>query len=551
MPLAGNKGGSNPYQVFTDEHVQMARTIRMAQSLGFSLREIAALNVEYQAKRMTPSRGAEILRGQLARLEEKAAHVGAMIGYIRAKLAWLEAGGKGPEPNFTDYEKRAGSAGAAGWPNANPATRRRSRAAVVQRWQRSAGAYSGRVRQVEPCHQRNHVGVTACRRCCRPRPMRRTDARHNCVFHCAPHPANVSLEDNGLAALMADSEKNRFSARAARYARVGANVGGVAARYAGRRILGGAPNRAGEASALAGALGNLKGPLMKVAQLMATIPDLLPPEYAAELPSCKARRRPWAGPSSSAACRRSSAPDWQQKFASFEHHPAAAASLGQVHRARSLDGAALACKLQYPDMQSAVEADLQQLQWLLAIRRRLDAAIDTSEIGKEIGARVREELDYRREAKHVALYRAMLDGIDIVRVPRAWPELSTGRLLTLDWLEGTRMLAHKNDPLAVRNTLATAMFTAWWYPFSRLRRHPRRSASRQLHRLRCPRRRPSAQERVGAGRHQPARLWLHPDFPAEIRPRRRRSLSRAACTTTTTLWSAPTRPGASAGSRAT
>ncbi len=52
-PLAGNKGGSNPYQVFTNEHVQMARTIRMAQSLGFSLREIAALNAEYQAKRIT------------------------------------------------------------------------------------------------------------------------------------------------------------------------------------------------------------------------------------------------------------------------------------------------------------------------------------------------------------------------------------------------------------------------------------------------------------------------------------------------------------------
>jgi MerR family transcriptional regulator, copper efflux regulator len=110
-PLAGNKGGSNPYQVFTNEHVQMARTIRMAQSLGFSLREIAALNVEYRAKRLTPSRGAEILSGQLARLEEKAAHVNAMIRYIRAKLAWLDAGSKGPEPNFTDYENRARAAG--------------------------------------------------------------------------------------------------------------------------------------------------------------------------------------------------------------------------------------------------------------------------------------------------------------------------------------------------------------------------------------------------------------------------------------------------------
>ena len=138
-----------------------------------------------------------------------------------------------------------------------------------------------------------------------------------------------------------------------------------------------------------------------------------------------------------------------------------------MHRARALSGEALACKLQYPDMQSAVEADLQQLEWLLAIRRRLDTAIDTTEIGKEIGARVREELDYRREARHVALYRTMLDGIDNVRVPRAWPELSSGRLLTLDWLEGSRMLAHKNDPLAARNALATAMFTAWWFPFSR------------------------------------------------------------------------------------
>ena len=264
-----------------------------------------------------------------------------------------------------------------------------------------------------------------------------------------------------------DREKNRFSARAARYARVGANVGGVAALYAGRRLVGGEPNRAGEASLLASALGNLKGPLMKVAQLMATVPDLLPPEYAAELQKLQSEAPPMGWAFVKRRMIAELGPDWRTKFKEFEHHPAAAASLGQVHRAQSLDGALLACKLQYPDMQSAVEADLQQLQWLLAIRRRLDSAIDTTEIGKEIGERVREELDYRREAKHVALYRTMLDGIDIVRVPRAWPELSTGRLLTLDWLDGSRMLAHRNDPLAVRNALATAMFTAWWFPFSR------------------------------------------------------------------------------------
>jgi len=264
-----------------------------------------------------------------------------------------------------------------------------------------------------------------------------------------------------------DAEKNRFSARAARYARVGANVGGVAARYAGRRLLGGTPNRAGEALALSSALGRLKGPLMKVAQLMATIPDLLPPEYAAELQKLQSEAPPMGWAFVKRRMMAELGPDWEEKFASFEHQPAAAASLGQVHRARAHDGQELACKLQYPDMQSAVEADLVQLQVLLAVRRRFDSAIDTSEVAKEIGERVREELDYYREAKHVALYRLMLDGVETVRVPRPWPELSTGRLLTLDWLEGTRMLTHKNDPLEARNVLATAMFTAWWFPFSR------------------------------------------------------------------------------------
>jgi len=264
-----------------------------------------------------------------------------------------------------------------------------------------------------------------------------------------------------------DAEKNRFSARAARYARVGANVGGVAARYAGRRLLGGAPNRAGEALALSSALGRLKGPLMKVAQLMATIPDLLPPEYATELQKLQSEAPPMGWAFVKRRMLAELGAGWEKKFESFEHQPSAAASLGQVHRARSLDGQDLACKLQYPDMQSAVEADLVQLQVLLAIRRRFDTAIDTSEVAKEIGERVREELDYYREAKHVALYRQMLEGIESVRVPRPWPELSTGRLLTLDWLEGTRMLAHKNDSLEARNALATAMFTAWWFPFSR------------------------------------------------------------------------------------
>ncbi len=266
---------------------------------------------------------------------------------------------------------------------------------------------------------------------------------------------------------MTDTERNRLSARAVRYARVGANVGGVAARLAGARLFGLGLDRGKNAAELSAALGGLKGPIMKVAQLMATIPDALPPEYVEELSKLQSQAPPmgWAF-----VKRRMTAElgaDWQSKFARFEHHPAAAASLGQVHRALAHDGTRLACKLQYPDMQSAVEADLQQLEWLLAIHRRMEPAIDTSEIAQEVGARVREELDYRREAKHAALYRAMLAGEARIRVPGVHPGLSTGRLLTLDWLDGRPLLTHKDADLETRNRLGTAMFTAWWFPFSR------------------------------------------------------------------------------------
>jgi predicted unusual protein kinase regulating ubiquinone biosynthesis (AarF/ABC1/UbiB family) len=266
---------------------------------------------------------------------------------------------------------------------------------------------------------------------------------------------------------MADQERNRLTARAKRYASVGRNVGGVAARMAGARFLGMDIDRTKNAADLAAALGGLKGPIMKVAQLLATIPEALPPEYITELTKLQSQAPPMGWAFVKRRMQAELGLDWQRKFASFEHHPAAAASLGQVHRAISHDGAELACKLQYADMQSAVEADLRQLGLLFAIRRRFDPAIDTTEMIKEIGARMREELDYRHEAKHAALYRDMLADEASVRVPNVFPELSTGRLLTLDWLEGERLLTYKDDPLAVRNRLAQAMFTAWWVPFSR------------------------------------------------------------------------------------
>ena len=263
-----------------------------------------------------------------------------------------------------------------------------------------------------------------------------------------------------------DDEANRLSGRLARYARVGAGVGGLAAKMIGSRALGRDVDRAANAADLARTLGGLKGPIMKVAQLLATIPDAVPPEYAMELSQLQADAPPmgWAF-----VKRRMTAElgaGWQSRFGSFERTPAAAASLGQVHRATAKDGAPLACKLQYPEMASAVEADIRQLRVIFSIHRRMDPAIDTSEIIEELSERVREELDYLREARHIAMYRRIFAGSELIRVPDVVDDLSTARLLTMGWLDGNKLLAYRQHPLPDRNRLAEAMFRAWWHPFS-------------------------------------------------------------------------------------
>ena len=129
------------------------------------------------------------------------------------------------------------------------------------------------------------------------------------------------------------------------------------------------------------------------------------------------------------------------------------------------DGRELACKLQYPEMTSVVEADLKQLKLAFAIYARYDPSVDTSEIHEEIAERLREELDYGLEARHARLYAELLKDEARVHVPDVVPELSTGRLLTMSWLEGRRLLDFVDAPLAARNEIALALFRAWYVPF--------------------------------------------------------------------------------------
>ncbi|MGB0922527.1 MAG: ABC1 kinase family protein [Alphaproteobacteria bacterium] len=261
-------------------------------------------------------------------------------------------------------------------------------------------------------------------------------------------------------------DKARIGRQLLRAGRVGANMAGVGARAAGSR-LGLNIDQATQAAALKAALGGLKGPLMKLAQIVSTVPDLLPEEFAQELSELQnnAPSMGWAF-----VRRRMKAelgPDWQSKFQIFENEAAAAASLGQVHKAQLPDGTVVAAKLQYPDMMSAVEADLKQLAVVLGLHRRMDTSIDTRQIEQELADRLREELDYEREAKHMALYHAIFSDTPNIQIPKSYDAFSTRRLLTMDWLDGKPLLDFADAPLETRNAIAKAMFEAWWLPFVR------------------------------------------------------------------------------------
>lgn len=263
-----------------------------------------------------------------------------------------------------------------------------------------------------------------------------------------------------------DAERNRFSGRASRYAKVGGNVSGIAAKMIGARLFGGSIDHDKNAAEITKALGNLKGPLMKVAQLLSTIPDALPAEYAGELASLQSSAPPMGYPFVKRRMAAELGPDWLSRFRRFDKVPAAAASLGQVHKAETHDGDEVACKLQYPDMDSAIEADLKQLSLIFSLHKRMKPGIDTSEINVEIAARLREELDYEREARAAKLYGITFADDDTIRVPKVHDDLSTRRLLTLGWLDGQRLLEYKEAPLEVRNRLAATLFRAYWHPFA-------------------------------------------------------------------------------------
>lgn len=267
-----------------------------------------------------------------------------------------------------------------------------------------------------------------------------------------------------------DKELDRtgFFGEIRRFARTSGAVGGIAARLAGER-LGFHTNKANHAEELKTILGGLKGPLMKVAQLLSTIPDALPEEYARELAQLQANAPSMGWGFVRRRMNNELGLGWEKKFKSFEPEAAAAASLGQVHHAFLPNGEEVACKLQYPDMKATVDADLRQLKLAMALYHRLDNAIKQEEVYKELAERLKEELDYLREAANMRLYTLMLKGQSEIGVPEPVESLCTPRLLTMSWVQGRPLqeVIDSNPTQEQRNAIARALFLAWYIPFYR------------------------------------------------------------------------------------
>ncbi len=261
------------------------------------------------------------------------------------------------------------------------------------------------------------------------------------------------------------SDPKQFGGQITRFGRVSGTMAGLAARIAGERFFGLKIARDEHAQALMTALGNLKGPMMKVGQILATIPEALPPEYARAFQELQSNAPPMGWPFVRRRMKTELGADWEARFSSFGREAAAAASLGQVHRAVTKGGRDVACKLQYPDMASAIDSDLRQLKIIFSIYERYDKSISTRGIQEELAARLYEELDYVLEARYCRLYRQMLADEENVHVSEVIDNLSTGRLLTAEWMEGRRILEFVDAPPEIRSRLAINMFRAWYVPF--------------------------------------------------------------------------------------
>src|SRR4051794_6056052 len=264
------------------------------------------------------------------------------------------------------------------------------------------------------------------------------------------------------------------TSRLARTARVGGMVTGQGLRWAGMRAAnpGRSPERAeaarderraGRGRELVERRGRRRGAGMKVGKLFSMI-DLegLPEEQRAELQSQLASLRDDVPPVPfrrlERLIREELGMPLGRVFAEFDERAFAAASIGQVHRATTLDGDDVVVKVQYPGVAEAVDSDLRSASLLVPLIRRLAPSLDAKGLLAELRDRVGDELDYELEAQHQRRVERLLRGHPFILVPRVRTDLSTRRVLVSDYVEGERFEAVRTLDQAQRDRYGEIVF---------------------------------------------------------------------------------------------
>jgi predicted unusual protein kinase regulating ubiquinone biosynthesis (AarF/ABC1/UbiB family) len=241
----------------------------------------------------------------------------------------------------------------------------------------------------------------------------------------------------------------RESARAGRtaaMARIGGRLGRREALHRARRTFANAERRQvldrrhelRTAADVAEALGNMKGALMKLGQLASFLDDGLPEPMREALATLQQDAPPMSGALAAEVVERELGQSPRALFAEWDDVPMAAASIGQVHRAITRDGRAVAVKVQYPGVDAAIKADLDNTALLVQGLGMVFPGLDPKPLIEELRSRIIEELDYRLEAKNQRLFSSYYEGHPFIHVPGVVDELSTGRVLTTELATGAR-----------------------------------------------------------------------------------------------------------------
>ncbi|TGD74371.1 AarF/ABC1/UbiB kinase family protein [Mangrovimicrobium sediminis] len=193
----------------------------------------------------------------------------------------------------------------------------------------------------------------------------------------------------------------------------------------------------GNAKRVADQLATMRGAAMKVGQMLSMdAGDFLPRELADILARLRSAARYMPRAQLQRVMREAYGEDWFEQFASFEYKPLAAASIGQVHRAQTLDGRDIVLKVQYPGVAASIDADVDNIASLLRLSGLLPAEVDIQPLLDDAKAQLREEADYLIEAKYLATFGELLAGDERFRVPEVLPEFTRSTVLAMTYVEG-------------------------------------------------------------------------------------------------------------------